>query len=225
MARDPKKLKTLLTERGIYDSVVANNLTIVKGNATDAEAVRQTLLYKDTPVDIIICGIGGKISFDNPLKPTLDNPTVCQDATRTILAAVQTLMQENPEHQKPLLTVLSTTGISSKRDLPVLMIPMYHWMLKVPHEDKKKMEDLIYEHAALPEAQRGLRNYMIVRPSFLTEGKGDGLAKVKVGTEEKPAVGYVIARNDVGAWLFQHSVRNAMEADNEYLGKVVTITD
>lgn len=73
------------------------------------------------------------------------------------------------------------------------------------------------------KAQRGIDNYIIVRPSFLTEGKGDGLAKIKVGTDAEPAVGYVIARNDVSAWLFQNAVRHGLNEENPYLGKIVTL--
>lgn len=225
MARNPNKLKDLLTERGVYDSAIANNLTVVQGSVTDANAVKQTLMYKEEPVDIIVNGIGGKLIFDGPLKPTLDNPTICQDGMRTILEVSRTL---NPvrdgDDKKPLLVVLSTTGISEKRDLPFLMMPMYKWMLKVPHVDKKAMEDLILQEISTDKAERGIREYIIVRPSFLTDGKGNGLTNIKVGSEDKPAVGYVISRNEVGAWLFQNSVRHGLREENPHLGKIVTIT-
>ncbi|KAH8703603.1 hypothetical protein BGW36DRAFT_403960 [Talaromyces proteolyticus] len=226
LARNPNKLKDLLTERGVYDSAIANNLSITEGSVTEIDLVRQALLYNDVPVDIIICGIGGKLIFESALKPTLDNPTVCQDAMRNILQAARSLKRDenSKDNEKPLLAVLSTTGISQKRDLPILMMPMYKWMLKVPHEDKKVMEDLILEDMAMEKSQRGIGDYIIVRPSFLTDGDGDGLGKIKVGPEEKPRVGYVIARNDVGAWLFENSVRRGWREDNPYRGKVVTIT-
>jgi hypothetical protein len=229
VVRNPDKLKNLLTDRGIYDSAIANNLTVTKGSVFEKDLVRKVLLYASTPVDIIIFGIGGKMSFENPVKPTLDNPTVCQDAIWVVFEAARTLGPANEDaarqtNRKPLLAVLSTTGISEKRDLPILMKPMYKWMLKVPHVDKKAMEDLIFKEIALDRAQRGIENYIIVRPSFLTDGKGEGLANIKVGTELKPAVGYTIARNDVGAWLFQNAVRNGLKEANPYLRKLVTIT-
>jgi hypothetical protein len=225
VARNPTKLKDLLSERGVYDSAIANNLTIVQGSVSDTNAVKQVLVYKEEPVDIIINGIGGKLIFDGPLKPTLDNPTVCQDGMRTILEVSRTLNQaRDGDDKKPLLVVLSTTGISEKRDLPFLMMPMYKWMLKVPHVDKKAMEDLIFQEIATDKAARGIREYIIIRPSFLTDGKGNGLTNIKVGAEDKPAVGYVISRNEVGAWLFQNSVRHGLREENPYLGKIVTIT-
>lgn len=219
VARSPPKLQDLLRQRGIPESDITDNLSIVAGNVTDVDAVRQTLIHNGCPVDLIVSGIGGKMVFDNPLKPTLDNPTVCQDAIRTILAAAR------PLERKPMLITLSTTGISSKkRDLPCAMIPMYNWMLKAPHADKKVMESLVLEEMEKPVADRAIENWVIVRPSLLTDGKGDGLDKVKVGVEEKPAVGYTISRNDVGLWMFERLVRSPLRQDNPYLGQIVTIT-
>lgn len=247
MTRNPNKLRDLLTEHGVYDSAIANNLTVVEGSVSDTNAVQKMLVHKGAPVDIIINGIGGKLIFDGPLKPTLDNPTICQDAMRTILEVSRTLNQarDGNDDKKPLLVALSTTGISEKRDLPFLMMvsplittslhpigsfllilvqPMYKWMLKVPHVDKKAMEDLIFQEIAMDKAARGIGDYIIVRPSFLTDGKGQGLTNIKVGEEDKPAVGYVISRNEVGAWLFQNAVRLALREENPHLGKIVSIT-
>lgn len=78
------------------------------------------------------------------------------------------------------------------------MIPMYHWMPKVPHEDMKIMEMLIQGEMAKPVGEHGIDEYTIVRPSLLTEGKGDGPKKIKAGVEDKPAAGYAIARG--GCW-------------------------
>lgn len=172
-------------------------------------------------VDIIISGIGGKLLFDGPLKldPTLDNQTICQDAVRTILTAAREVAASSSSSEassssgagndgnKPTLIVLNTTGISDKRDLPFAMMPLYYWMLKVPHEDKKVMEALIRDEMAKPIEGRGVGGYAIVRPSLLTEGEGDGLEKVRVGGEEDPAVGYVIAREDVGGGFLRGWLR------------------
>ena len=62
---------------------------------------------------------------------------------------------------------------------------------------------------------------VIVRPSLLTNGKARGGKKIRVGTEEKPAVGYTISREDVGLWVFE----NLLKGDGEtYVGQKVTIT-
>lgn len=172
-------------------------------------------------VGIIISGIGGKLLFDSPLKPRLDNPTVCQDAIRTILKASREVALPDSA-QKSTLIVFSTTGISDIcRDLPYAMMPMYYLMLKVPHKDKKVMEALIREEMNKAVEKRGVGEYIIVRPSLLTEGEGDGLEKIKAGVEDKPAVGYVIAREDVGRWVFKRLVGGE---GSEWLGRIVSIT-
>lgn len=220
MARDPSKLEKLLRARGVSEAAISSNLQITAGNVTDTDAVRKTLIRDNATADIVISGIGGKLLFDNPLKPTLDNPTICQDAISTIIHALRSL-----PGPKPILVALSTTGISDKkRDLPIAMMPMYHWMLKVPHKDKKVMEALILEEVNQPATERGISNFVIVRPSLLTDGPGQGVDKIKYGTETRPAVGYTISRNDVGAWVFEKVVKSPEEERSKVLGQIVTIT-
>lgn len=220
MARNPTKLRDLLRHREVPESTIADNLTITTGDVTDIEPVKKTLVCNGRPVKFIVCGIGGKPSFENPLRPTLDNPSICQDAMRTILAASRTLVATETA-SKPSLIVVSTTGISGHvRDVPLVMLPMYHWMLKVPHEDKKVMERLACEEMEKPVGERGIQNYSIVRPSLLTDGEGDGLENVRAGFEEAPAVGYTISRKQVGRWMFE----NLVCQESEYVGKVVAIT-
>ncbi|RAH41838.1 NAD(P)-dependent oxidoreductase [Aspergillus brunneoviolaceus CBS 621.78] len=209
IVRTPEKLTTLLAPYNL-PAPALKNLHIIQGSATDAAAVRTTLLAPDQTrgpsapktVDLIISGIGSKPNFSNLLHPTLENPTVCQDGMRTLLATLQALQNENEVHGKPKLAVISTTGVDSKRDVPVMMLPLYNWMLKVPHADKKAMEAMILADAALG-AGRALASYLVVRPSFLVEGKDK---KVRVGTEEEPAVGYGISRSEVGRWIFENAV-------------------
>ena len=64
--------------------------------------------------------------------------------------------------------------------------------------------------------------FVIVRPSALTNGKAaQGNEKVRVGTEEKPAVGYLISREEVGLWIFEELVKGD---GGGYVGQKVTIT-
>lgn len=64
--------------------------------------------------------------------------------------------------------------------------------------------------------------FVIVRPSLLTNGKALGGTKIRTGTEERPAVGYTISREDVGRWMFENLVRG--DAGARYVGKKVIIT-
>ncbi|KAL2869027.1 NAD(P)-dependent oxidoreductase [Aspergillus lucknowensis] len=223
LARTPSKLHDALLQRGLADSTIAANLSITPGTATDLAAVKQALILDSRPVDLIVSGIGGKLIFKSPLHPTLDNPTICQDAVGTILAAVRAL-EIADDAKRPQLIALSTTGISDvKRDLPIAMIPMYHWMLGVPHDDKKVMESLILEDAGRKQGtEKALGGYVIVRPSLLTGGEALGVEKIRVGVEKDPAVGYTISREDVGRWVFEVLVKGGKESG--YVGEVVTLT-
>lgn len=223
MARSPSKLNDSLERRGLPESLIREHLTIIEGTVTELDAVKRTIQPggSGSPmVDMIVSGIGGKMIFDNPLKPTLDNPTVCQDGIRTILSAARS---SSGTGHKPTLIVISTTGITDTcRDVPYAMMPLYCWMLRVPHEDKKVMETLIRDESAKSVDERGIGEYIIVRPSTLTERKGVELDKIQAGVEDKPAVGYFIAREDVGQWVFQMLVKPGLASD--YLGKTVSIT-
>ncbi|KAJ5733765.1 hypothetical protein N7493_002551 [Penicillium malachiteum] len=77
--------------------------------------------------------------------------------------------------------------------------------------------------------ERAISDYLIIRPSLLTEGDGDGdgMHKIKEWTADNPAVGYVISRSDVGLWMFERVVceYRLKLSENSPLGaKVITIT-
>lgn len=130
-------------------------------------------------------------------------------------------MDQGIAQQKPILTAISTTGISSKRDIPIVMIPLYHWLLRVPHADKKVMEELVEKAAA----RNVIRSHVIVRPSLLTDGKKLGLSSVRVGWENVDgngaAVGYTISREDVGGFIFEKVIPNDAE---EFKDKKISLT-
>ena len=130
---------------------------------------------------------------------------------------------------RPLLTAISTTGLSPTRDVPWLMMPLYHWMLAVPHADKREMEQLVQK----AKVEGLVRDFVILRPSLLVDGQRQGLQKVRVGWEvegdsEKnpdrangPAVGYTISREDVGGFIFDEIIS---QSGLKYGGKKVSIT-
>ncbi len=138
-----------------------------------------------------------------------------------MLAALRGLPYQS---KKPLLVALSTTGISSQgRDIPLAMIPLYHWLLAVPHKDKKAMETLLLNEMAKSADERAINDFVVVRPSLLTDGPRLGTEKVRVGEEsKKPAVGYTISREDVGGWIFNEIVNG--DGKDKYAGEMVSIT-
>ncbi|KAL8810347.1 MAG: hypothetical protein Q9200_002648 [Gallowayella weberi] len=227
LSRSSSKLQTLLLERNVSQSIIDTHLTIIQGDIRDTKSVVQVLTprSKSDTLQLIISGIGRPPIFSpNPLNPTFDDPTVCQDAISTILAALRTLP---PSFSKPVLAALSTTGISSRaRDVPILMIPLYHWLLAVPHKDKLEMEALLQAEVAKPTQERVIQDFVVVRPSLLTDGARLGTNKIRVGEEvgktATPAVGYTISREDVGGWMFDRLLDG--DGKKRYAGKMVSIT-
>ena len=228
VSRSSSKLQTLLLERKIPQSTIDAHLNIIQGDVHDLKSVSQTLAppSSNRTADLIISGIGLPPIFKpNPISPaTIADPTICQDAISTILTALRGL-PFSP--QKPLLVALSSTGISSrKRDVPIAMMVIYHWLASVPHKDKTQMEAVLLAEMAKSSDERAIKDFVILRPSFLTDGKRLGTAKVRVGVESaeaaKPAVGYKISREDVGGWMFDKIVNG--NGGEKFAGKMVSIT-
>lgn len=96
-------------------------------------------------------------------------------------------------------------------------------MLGTAHEDKRLMEKFIED----AKAEGSTRDFVIVRASLLTDGKREGLAKIRVGWEggeedgKGPAVGYTISREDVGGFVFDEVVN---DQKGKYHGKKLTVT-
>jgi NAD(P)H-binding len=241
LARTPSKLRNLLlAQERITPALLSERLTIIQGDARDKEAVKQVLTAKpatgklggesDVVADTILSGLGGqpKLQWSLWEPVTLDNPTICQDSANTLVAALQELGAEGRlGWRKPLVAFVSTTGISTgKEDVPFGLRWLYHYVLKVPHVDKREMETTFRQAAADSEkGKRVLRGVVGVRPSLLM-GTGDireevGMGKVRVGSEQEPAVGYRIRRADVGSWVFREVVERGGE---KWEGQMVTLT-
>ena len=107
------------------------------------------------------------------------------------------------------------------RDLPLVMMPLYHVLLKNAHADKIQMEEALEAEMTKGKAS-AIRGFVLVRPSLLTDGKVRGLGSIRVGAEMAPAVGYTISREDVGGWMFDALVTNGDR--EEFLGRKVSLT-
>jgi hypothetical protein len=216
--RTPSKLSAIFPE--------AQNpkLVIKQGNAHDVEAVAACLINPSDPshlVDAITFSIGGVMDF---AKMSLDDPDVCKKGMAAILAALQNLRNQGI-NGKPLISVVSTCGISELgRDFPTLELPLYNFMLKVPHADKKVMEENLVASQ---------ENWVIIRPSLLVDPKEKNKHKeegkeIRVGVEdpiakklESKAIGYYISREAVGKWIFENVLR---DGGAKYQKKAVSIT-
>jgi hypothetical protein len=147
-----------------------------------------------------------------------------------LLTAMRELIQEGKLKTKPFVAVVSTTGMSPRRDVPWLFVPFYRVVLHYPHIDKKKMENALIEEGLKKDS--ALAGFASVRASLLTNGALLGPRSVKVGWERDtrdsnseagpgPAIGYTISRADVGNWLFENIVQTQ---GGDWNRRLVTVT-
>lgn len=223
LARSPEKLTASLLDKGVKPVALESQLSIVKGDAKDVNAVKEALQFHGKVVDQIVSGIGGtpKTQWSITKPVTLSDPTICQDTGKTILRALAELKSET----KPFMINVSTTGIPPEgcpRDVPLLFIPLYHWLLAVPHADKKVLENKLASHMAASEEERTLSGYVNVRPSLLMDGEAKGVQALREGVDRTPAVGYTVRRQDIGRWMYERLIRKGPPA--EWVDNGVTVT-
>ena len=208
LCRTPAKLTA------VFPPTTTKNLEIVEGNAHDIAAVSKCLLAEEGKlVNEIVSTIGGKFI---PSRLTIDDKDVCRKGMNIILEAL-TQLRTKGATGRPHITVCSTTGLSHfGRDIPIAMVPLYHVMLKVPHEDKRIMEDRLIESG---------ESFTIVRASLLTDGESK--KNIRVGIEdpkagrESSAIGYNISREDTGKWIADNLV---LELNDKYVNKIAMVT-
>lgn len=208
LCRTPSKLTA------IFPPERNPNLQVVQGNAHDTAAVSKCLVAENGKlVDEIVSTIGGKFILS---KLTIDDSQVCRKGMATLLEALAQLRSSGVTG-KPHIVVCSTTGMSNfGRDVPYAMMPLYHILLKVPHEDKRVMEDRLVESG---EA------FTIIHASWLVDGETSkqirvGIEDPKTGRESK-AIGYTISREDAGKWVADNLV---LRLDRKYVNKIVMVT-
>ncbi|KAI0455795.1 hypothetical protein F5B21DRAFT_470647 [Xylaria acuta] len=209
LCRNPAKLTAILP-------LESNpNLQVVQGNAHDVAAVSKCLLARPgVLVDQVISTIGGAFVAS---KLTIDDPEVCRKGMAALLDALASLRRDGAAG-KPHIVVCSTTGLSRfGRDIPIAMIPLYHIVLKVPHEDKVIMEDKLVSSG---------EDFTIVRPSLMVSDE-ETTKEVRVGIEDpktgrkSAAIGYTITKSDAGRWIAKTLVSKKQE---EYSNRIAMIT-
>ncbi|KAL2801837.1 NAD(P)-binding protein [Aspergillus granulosus] len=200
LCRDPSKLEHLCPQ-------YPHTLIIHHGNAHNVTDVLTCLTMPRSGrlVDAIHFSIGNKPDLK---KMSEGDPRVCQTGMATRLQALAILRRDWAVQGSPLLCVASTTGISDRRDIPLLFYPLYHFMLAVPHKDKKIMEGLLVESE---------ERFVLVRPSLLWDGEDKGravrvgVADARTGVVQKREVGYTISRAAVGGWMFENLIQRVWE--------------
>lgn len=213
LCRNPSKLSKLLPDEP--------NLTLVTGNAKDVAAVSQVVARPNGHlVDQVVSTIGAGPALKWGFMPTIDDPEVCRKGMTALLTALDGLRAAGA-YGKPQIIVCSTTGMSRfGRDVPYLMMPLYHVLLKLPHQDKTVMEGRLVDSGEL---------FTVVRCSWMSGCDGESDRPIRVGVEDPKtgreagwdAIGYTISREDAGKWFSDHLV---VHREARYLNKTVTIT-
>ncbi|KAI0017304.1 NAD(P)-binding protein [Xylariomycetidae sp. FL0641] len=238
LCRTPSKLTAVLPPSA------HPNLTVLEGNAHDAAAVARLLRSPTRPgglVDAVVTTIGPTPQGVSLGGIRLDDAHTCRRGMATLLAAIATLRAEAEAEEEeggpsagssppppPRITAVSSTGLSRfGRDVPLPVYPVYAWLLKGPHEDKRGMEEALV--AAAAEGPQAVP-FTLVRPAWLTgDGKGKAATgkPVRVGVEDPKAgveaksIGYSISREDAGRWIAEQLV---LAKEPRYLNKVVSIS-
>ena len=193
---------------------MSTHLEIIQGDIRDAAAVRRTLVSPDpgsgadsissAAADIIIFGVGGapRLTPFSIHLVTVDDPHVCGEGMRVVLDVLEDIrvasLRRAPAavFTRPLVAAISTTGLpltgEGKRDVPLPLLPLYRWLLAIPHQDKLAMEKSLLGAAATgkggigrEEEEEGKRpvDTVVVRPTLLVDGERSGKGKVRVGWE------------------------------------------
>lgn len=177
--------------------------------------------------------LGGYPTFKLSKGIVLDPPNLCAASMLNVLAAM-------PRDPVPRLILISSIGLtkSSHDSLPVLLKPMYGYLLQGPHADKLGMERLV-AHAAgrewkneevpagilpdgwqarLPEA--GFQKCtLVVRPAFLTDGKckGDKEGNAGYRASDHELGGYTVSRRDVAHFIAEQAVKDWEKYENSII--------
>ena len=222
LARSPEKLTSSLQSRGVTSEAL-QRLIIIRGDATNTADVKRLLTPENgNAISAIVFGVGSLPKLQWSVYPvTLVQPRLCETAMRTLLAALESLVSTGMT--RPDVVALSSTGISSgPRDVPFLYGGLYHWLLKIPHDDKRAMEKLLWNQTKREKKERVVKRFVIVRPTLLTDGR-KGLDKVRWGGEGNPAVGYMIGREDVGEFIYEWVLQDDGEGKDS-VGRDVAVT-
>lgn len=181
-----------------YTEEQKEKITIIQGDALDAVAVKLTIQN----TDVIVYSIGS--AFDMKTR-SMVSPGLCHDTMAVLLQVLKDL----PEHERPKrLVALSSTGLNGMAEVPYLFQPVYHFLLHAPHEDKKEMERLVVDENS------PMRDWIIVRPSLLTDGKHVGKYRANVSIS-----GYTVSRQDVGHFLLEQCIE-----PTTWINKKVVVT-
>lgn len=220
-----------MTENNVSEEILVSHLAIVEGSSRDITAVSNLLRHEP---DIIFTGITSLPSFHwNPLRPiSMQDATITGDSAAAVVESLRELKASKAISKSPVFVPISSTGHGTQRDQPLLLIPLYLWLLPVAQADTGVLERVVREAATEDNSPFG--GYVMLRPPLLTHGRMKGTASLRVGwvweddmyrnldeVEQGIEVGYTISRGDLARWIFEQLVQDDIK---KWEGKCVNIT-
>ena len=251
LLRNPTRLEE---DSALKPYIQSGHAVFVQGDATSQEDVRKAwgVASGKAPVDFVLFTIGeGSVFMSqtnlrfgihfsgaqdgkfHPLKGFILNPpNLCTISVLNVLRAIA------PTDLRPRLAVLAAAGVTtaSHRALPLLLKPIYSYLLPGAFADKRGMETIIH-HAIgkeykpdqtpgsdiLPDGWKNdlppagwLKSSVILRPTMLTDGAMTQKYRVALGDD---FTSYTVSRRDVGHFI----IEELLPEWSKYEGNVVAI--
>lgn len=173
-------------------------------------------------------------------KITLAHGAVIEPRNLCTQSSLNVLCNMPHLEKEPKFVIVSSTGLTkaSHENLPILFKPLYSWLLQMPHADKLGLERILHYAAGKPWADSepepeimnggagggvdwksrpglpsagSLKNWIIVRPALLTDGKceadkQDKKRKPYKIVEGDGYKGYTVSRADIAHFIVEGAV-------------------
>ncbi|CCM05132.1 uncharacterized protein FIBRA_07340 [Fibroporia radiculosa] len=243
-----RSLSVFNEDKVIQKFVEAGTARLVKGDALNPDDVRKgweasQSAFPDGHVNLVLFTVGGTPSFSLTRGAVINPPNLCTKCLLTVLSTMPASLRE-PAAQ-PRLVVVTSNGLtrSTHAALPILLKPMYGYLLDGPHADKLATERVLAHCAGRAwtdeepregflsadwQKQEGLphpgelKHFAVIRPALLTDGasKAESAQRPPYRVEEgmlKQA--YRVSRKDVAHFL----VESLLPDWTQWEGKFVCI--
>jgi len=242
-----RSLRVFDSDTDIRHFVALGKAKLIEGDALNPDDVKAawdqaTTIHPENPgVDFVLFTVGGTPSFKVSKGFVIDPPNLCTQCLLNVLCTMPKLPAP------PKYIVLTSIGLTEEahHNLPLLLKPLYGYLLTGPHEDKYGAERVAAhcvgrewtEREPKPEVMSGplgnwsdrgrlpekgsIKEFVVVRPAMLTDGeckadKAEGAYKV---SEQYLRDGYRVSRKDVGHFI----ATRLFQEWSEWEGKIIHI--
>jgi len=236
----------LLRSTSVFDNdevvqgyIKSGKARLIKGDGLIKDDVKRAWEEsgRDRPVDTVVFTVGGKPKFHVTKGFVLDPPNLVAMCFLNLITTMPQPSEANPNQLK--MIVITSLGLtpSTHQSLPLLLRPVYSYLLDQPHKDKLGVERLAFHcmgrewPTGVPEPAENIMgsdwanreglpkfgsfsNVIIVRPALLTDGECVA-DKLEHAGKKKPyrvgseeISGYTVSRKDVAHFIVEDALKN-----------------